>query len=46
MKSWIPTAPEFVREAIIVVGGAILAAVIFSQLPDLKKWVADRLPVK
>lgn len=44
MKSWIPTAPEFARETIIVMGGALLAALIFSQMPALKKWVADRLP--
>lgn len=41
---YIPTAPEFVREAIIVLGGAILAALVFQAAPGLRKWVADRLP--
>lgn len=41
---FLPTPPEISREALAVVAGAILAAVIFSQLPGLKKWVGDRLP--
>lgn len=35
----IPTAPEVAREALIVVGGAILAAFIVSQVPQLRDWI-------
>lgn len=41
---YIPSGPEFVREAIIVIGGAVLAALVFQALPGFRKWVADRLP--
>jgi hypothetical protein len=41
---YLPTLPEISRETLAVVAGAILAAVIFSQLPALRRWVADRLP--
>ncbi len=41
---WIPSAPEISRETLAVIAGAILAAWIFSELPAVKKWVADRLP--
>lgn len=30
---WMPTLPEVAREAIIVMAGALLAAVIVRQLP-------------
>lgn len=35
----LPTAPEVAREALIVVGGAILAALIVGQLPAVKAWI-------
>lgn len=35
----IPTLPEVGREALIVIGGAILAAAIMSQVPALKNWI-------
>ena len=41
---WIPSLPEVSRETLAVVCGAIAAAVIFSYLPGLRQWVADRLP--
>jgi hypothetical protein len=41
MKSAIPTAPEFVREAVIIIGGAILAALILSRVPALRAWITD-----
>jgi hypothetical protein len=41
---WLPTLPEISREALAVIAGAILAAVVFSQLPPLRNWVADRMP--
>lgn len=30
---WMPTLPEIAREAVIVMAGALLAAVIVRQLP-------------
>lgn len=39
MKSIIPSAPEIGREALIVIGGAVLAAVIMSQVPSLQNWI-------
>jgi hypothetical protein len=45
-KGIIPSPPELVRESIIVVGGAILAAVIFQALPGLRAWIAERMPTK
>lgn len=35
----IPTIPEIGREALIVVGGAILAALIIGQIPALRDWI-------
>lgn len=34
MPKWIPTAPEVLREAIIVVAGALLATIVVKSLPD------------
>jgi hypothetical protein len=44
MSKYIPTAPEVVREGLIVLAGAVLAALVFQALPGLRAWVADRLP--
>jgi len=41
VKSWIPTAPELARETIIVLGGAILAAAIISNVPALRDWIKN-----
>lgn len=35
----IPSLPEIGREALIVVGGAILAALIIGQVPALRDWI-------
>lgn len=35
----VPAAPAIVREAITVIGGAILAAWIINQFPGVKAWV-------
>lgn len=35
----IPTTPEFLRETLIVLGGAILAAVVLSQLPTVRAFI-------
>ncbi len=34
-----PGTTEIVREAVIVIGGAILAAAIMSQFPAVKAWI-------
>lgn len=39
MKSIVPTMPEIAREAIIVLGGAVLAAAVIALFPDLKAWM-------
>lgn len=39
MKSIVPTVPELTREALIVIGGAIIAAAVMSQIPALKNWI-------
>lgn len=35
---WIPSAPEVARETIIVLAGALLAALIIGQLPEVRDW--------
>ena len=37
----LPTLPEIGREALIVIGGALLAAFIISQLPPVKKYIKE-----
>lgn len=37
----IPSVPEIVREAVIVIAGAVLAAVVIAQFPQVKKFIAD-----
>lgn len=37
----IPSAPEFLREALIVIGGALLAAIVLSQLPSVKAFIQN-----
>lgn len=39
MKSIIPSVPELGREALIVVGGAVIAALVMSQFPALRAWI-------
>ena len=42
MKSIVPTVPEIGREALIVVGGAIIAALIVGQIPALRDWIKSQ----
>lgn len=35
----IPRAPELIRETLIVIGGAIIAAAIVGSLPALRDWI-------
>lgn len=41
MKAALPSAPEVLRESLVLIGGAILAALILSQLPALRRWISD-----
>lgn len=34
-----PTFTEVGREALIVIGGAVLAALVISQVPALRDWI-------
>ncbi|MGK5038658.1 hypothetical protein [Janthinobacterium sp. LB3P118] len=36
----IPTPPEVAREAIIVLGGILIAAYVLSRFPKVRDWVA------
>lgn len=36
---WIPSFPEVTREALIVIGGALIAAAVVGQLPELRAWI-------
>jgi len=35
----LPSVPEIVRESLIVLGGAIIAAAVIGQLPALRDWI-------
>lgn len=37
----IPTGPEVAREALIVLGGVLIAALILSRFPALQKFVSQ-----
>lgn len=39
----VPTLPEFGREAIIVIGGALIAAFVLSQLPAVRAYIQANL---
>ncbi len=41
LKKIIPSAPEIGREALIVLGGVLIAAWILSKFPALQKFVSD-----
>lgn len=39
MPKWIPTAPEVLREAVIVLAGALLATALVKSLPtEYRDW--------
>lgn len=42
MPKWMPTAPEVLREAVIVLAGAALAALLVNAVlpPEYKKYFA------
>lgn len=39
LKNIIPTAPEVLREALIVLGGVLIASYVLSRVPSLKQLV-------
>lgn len=39
LKAALPTPVELGREALIVLGGALIAALIVGQLPALRDWI-------
>lgn len=41
IKNIIPTGPQVAREALIVLGGVLIAAFIISRFPSLQKFVSD-----
>lgn len=41
MKGIIPSGPEVLREALVVIAGALLAALIVGHVPPLKKLIQD-----
>lgn len=43
MTKWIPTAPEVVREAVIVIAGALLAAFVIGRIPGARAWIQTNL---
>ena len=40
----IPTVPEVLREAAILLAGAALAALLVSQVPALRRWLHSNGP--
>ena len=42
LKPFLPSIPEVGREALIVLGGALVAALIVGQFPSLRQWIKDQ----
>lgn len=42
LKTYLPDAPSVVRECLVVIAGAVLAAAIVGQFPKLKAWIKDQ----
>lgn len=38
----LPKAPDVVREAVVVLAGAVLAAFIIGQFPGVKAWMRQQ----
>lgn len=39
LKKMIPSIPDLGRETLIVLGGAVLAAFVVGQFPQLRDWM-------
>lgn len=42
LKPYLPDTPSVVRECLVVIAGAILAAAIIGQFPKLKVWIKEQ----
>lgn len=38
----VPTLPELSKEALVVIGGALLAALIIGQFPQVRAWIKNQ----
>lgn len=41
IKALLPTPTEFGREALILLGGAIIAAFLMRQLPSVRQYIRE-----
>lgn len=41
LKAFIPTPAEFGREALILLGGALIAAFLMRQLPSVRQYIRE-----
>jgi len=39
LRALVPSVPEVGREAVIVLAGALLAALVIGQLPGVREWI-------
>ncbi len=39
---WLPTLPELSREALIVLGGALVAAFVVGNVPGVRDWIVKQ----
>ena len=39
MKEWIPTLPEIGRETLIIMAGALIAALVLSRMPAVRDFI-------
>ena len=42
VKPFLPSIPEVGREALIVLGGALIAALVVGHVPGLRQWIKDQ----
>lgn len=44
VQAVVPKPSELVRESLIVLGGAVIAAIVLQHSPKLRAWIAERMP--
>lgn len=42
MKNYLPTLPAISREALGVLAGALIAAMLIGQFPSLRTWIHEQ----
>ena len=42
VPAFVPNVSEISREALIVICGALLAALVVGQLPGVKQWIKEQ----